>query len=211
MPTNLQEGVRPWERTAVIKAYAASETNAGCPVTALAPLLKLVSMNNRGSSMVDIIPAVLRGGSNPYATCCEMEAFIEVWPPFTTLAWMHTCNPSNNLATLSPTTATTTRRPIRISAVARCAAAAAAASPPAPICRQTAFKDDPFNCRKVINEIAKIKPAAPVVGVVIAPTTETVGSGPVEGTIVGQSAYACADVVVVGLGGAEGACWGRVG
>ena len=72
------EAVRPWERANVVKAYAASEANDGFPVNALKPLLTLVTISNRGRTMVDIIPAVLRSSRDPFAACCEMEAFIEV-------------------------------------------------------------------------------------------------------------------------------------
>ena len=68
---------RPWDRARLVKEYSATHPNE-LPVETLSLILNDVSVNAKGNTVIDAIPAVLRSGSDPYTACCELEAMVEV-------------------------------------------------------------------------------------------------------------------------------------
>ena len=141
---------RPWDRARLVKEYSATHPNE-LPVETLSLILNDVSVNAKGNTVIDAIPAVLRSGSDPYTACCELEAMVEVCDAVTLMP----ARPRNRHAR-TPAGGPVPSRVIPV-----------IAEPP-----QKTFEGDKFNKDKCLNEITKIKPAAPIVGEVIAQVQE---------------------------------------
>ena len=144
-------------------AYAEQYT---FPISDLSKLLALVSMTAKASSLIDIIPAVLRSGE-PHAMSVELEAFVEEEVSRCPLP-----------AAPCPLPAARVRCPFAVCVLVERANSTIHRSPPHPTAphrtppHPTAlyrtlpsalqFRKDDYNKKKITDAIAKIKPEPPI-------------------------------------------------